>query len=67
MRSVSKYFSELISHCENHSQKLQSPDGRLAIEVEVEPELTEAAQAVIHLMHKQSIPAEVNAESIAKV
>jgi hypothetical protein len=65
--SCSDYFCTRISRWDDDPLTLQGTAGHPLLVVEVESELHDAAQAVIHLMYKGTIPEGFSAEQLAKV
>jgi hypothetical protein len=67
MGSCSDYFCARVSGWDDDPHTLRGKDGRPVLVVAVEEELTEAAQAVVHLMYHGVVPERLSATELAQV
>jgi hypothetical protein len=65
--SSSDYFRARVTGWEDDPHTLKGKDGRPVLVVAVEPELMQAAQAVIYLMYDGAVPAGLNGPELAQV
>jgi hypothetical protein len=65
--SFSDYFRTRVTGWDDDPHTLRGKDGRPVLVVAVEEELTEAAQAVVHLMYHGVVPEGMSAVELAQV
>jgi hypothetical protein len=67
LSACSEYFRTRVTGWDDDPHTLRGKDGRPVLVVAVEPELTEAAQAVVRLMYDGMVAEGMSATQLAQV